>query len=189
MTPKETNKVRLVELGDAPFRDYRRTLVRDYAANKVLAGAWTQAEAEDRAARDVDGLLPEGPITQGHFLYSVRDDSTDAEVGTVWYALRDSGVGRSVWIYDIIIHENFRRKGYASRTLELVEDKARELGAKSVELHVFGHNYGARALYEKMDYIETSITMAKQVGAGGGEIPHSSRYRVIRNPHDDSPAV
>lgn len=75
---------------------------------------------------------------------------------------------RSVWIYDIIINEDFRRRGYASRTLELVEDRAKELGAKSVELHVFGHNHGALSLYEKMGYNETSITMAKQVGAGDG---------------------
>jgi RimJ/RimL family protein N-acetyltransferase len=163
MTPKDTNNVRLVELGDAPYHEYRKDLVRHYAADKVRAGAWSQAEAEGRAARDVDGLLPEGPATHGHFLYSVKDDSTGAEVGTVWFALRDSGVGRSVWIYDIIVNENFRRKGYASRTLELVEDRARALGAKSVELHVFGHNQGARALYQKVGYKETSITMAKPI--------------------------
>ncbi len=168
MTPKGTNHVRFVELEDGPYREYRKDLVRHYAADKVRAGAWSQAEAEGRAARDVDGLLPEGPATQGHFLYSVRDDSMDAEVGTVWFALRDSGVGRSVWIYDIIIHENFRRKGYASRTLDLVEERARDLGAKSVELHVFGHNHGARTLYEKLGYNITSITMAKPVHAEQG---------------------
>jgi len=168
MTTKDTNNVRLVELGDAPYHVYRRDLVRNYAADKVRAGAWSQAEAEGRAARDVDELLPEGPATQGHFLYSVRDAFSDAEVGTVWFALRDSGVGRSVWIYDIRIDESFRRKGYASRTLELVENRAKKLGARSVELHVFGHNHGARALYEKMEYNETSITMARQVGAEDG---------------------
>src|SRR5215216_2581494 len=105
MTPTDTNNVRLVELGDAPYHDYSKALVRDYAADKVRAGTWSQAEAEGRSA---------------------RDDSTDADVGIVWFALRNPGVGRSVWIYDIIIKENFRRKGYASRTLELVEDRARE---------------------------------------------------------------
>src|SRR5215210_9007715 len=107
MTPKGTNNIRLVQLGDAPYHEYRKDLVRDYAADKVRAGAWSQAEAEGRAARDVEGLLPEGPATQGHFLYAVRDDSTDAEVGSVWFALRFSGVGRSVWIYDTMIHETF----------------------------------------------------------------------------------
>jgi RimJ/RimL family protein N-acetyltransferase len=163
MTPQDTDNVSLVELGDAPYREYIKHLVRGYAADKVRAGAWSPAEAENRAAKDVDGLLPEGPATRNHFLYAVRDDTVPAEVGTVWFALRDSSVGRSVWIYDIILHENFRRKGYASRTLELVEDRAGELGARSVELHVFGHNHGAQALYEKMGYNVTSITMAKPV--------------------------
>jgi RimJ/RimL family protein N-acetyltransferase len=168
MTSQEIDNISLVELDDAPFREYRDHLVRDYAADKVRAGAWSESEAQIRAAKDVDGLLPEGPATQGHFLYSVREDAADAEVGTVWFALRDSGVGRYVWIYDIIINESFRRRGYASRTLELVEARAKELGAKSVELHVFGHNQGAQALYEKVGYSVTSITMAKQVGAADG---------------------
>ena len=169
MTSQEKiDNISLVELDDAPYRAYRDHLVRDYAAHKVRAGAWYESEAQIRAAKEVDGLLPEGPATQGHFLYSVREDAADAEVGTVWFALRDSGVGRYVWIYDIIINENFRRRGYASRTLELVEARAKELGAKSVELHVFGHNQGAQALYEKVGYSVTSITMAKQVGAADG---------------------
>jgi RimJ/RimL family protein N-acetyltransferase len=168
MTSQEIDSISLVELDDAPYRAYRDHLVRDYAADKVRAGAWSESEAQIRAAKDVDGLLPEGPATQGHFLYSVREDAADAEVGTVWFALRDSGVGRYVWIYDIIINESFRRRGYASRTLELVEARAKELGAKSVELHVFGHNQGTQALYEKVGYSVTSITMAKQVGAADG---------------------
>ena len=168
MTSQEIDNISLVELDDAPYREYRDHLVRDYAADKVRAGAWSESKAQIRAAKDVDGLLPEGPATQGHFLYSVREDAADAEVGTVWFALRDSGVGRYVWIYDIIINESFRRRGYASRTLELVEARAKELGAKSVELHVFGHNQGAQALYEKVGYSVTSITMAKQVGAADG---------------------
>jgi hypothetical protein len=96
MTPQETDNIRLVELGDAPYREYREHPVRDYAADKVRAGAWSESEAQIRAAKEVDGLLPEGPATQGHFLCSIREDAADAEVGTVWFALMDSGVGRSV---------------------------------------------------------------------------------------------
>jgi len=163
MTSQDTDNITLVELDDASYREYRKHLVRDYAADKVRAGAWSPAGAEGKAAKDVGVLLPEGPATRNHFLYSIRDDSVPAEVGTVWFALGHSGAGRSVWIYDIIIHENFRRRGYASRTLKLVEHEAGELGARSVELHVFGHNQGAQALYEKMGYSVTSITMAKPI--------------------------
>jgi ribosomal protein S18 acetylase RimI-like enzyme len=51
-----------------------------------------------------------------------------------------------VWIYDIITHEQFRRMGYA------------RLGAEKIELHVFGHNHGARALYEKPRPLKMSTT-------------------------------
>lgn len=159
MPLQKPENVTLVEMEDTPFREYRRHLVRDYAADKVRAGAWSEAGSEDRAAKELDGLLPEGVATRGHYLYSVRDESVPAEVGTVWISPRDSG--RSLWIYDIIVHDGFRRRGYASRMLRLVEDRARELGADKIELHVFGHNHGARALYEKLGYTPTSINMAK----------------------------
>jgi RimJ/RimL family protein N-acetyltransferase len=162
----DTNAVRLVEMDEKSYQGYRETLVRDYAADKVRAGVWSKEEAEDAAAKDVDGLLLEGPATPNHHLYSVRDEALPAEVGVLWISPRDSGVGRSVWIYDIIIHERFRRRGYASRILQLVEDKAGELGATRIELHVFGHNHGARALYENAGYTATSILMAKPVSTG-----------------------
>jgi RimJ/RimL family protein N-acetyltransferase len=157
-------------MDDASYRTYRLDLVRDYAADKVLAGVWPKDEAEEKSANDVDGLLPEGPATQDHFLYSVRDEELSAEVGVLWISPRDSGVGQSLWIYDIIVHEQFRRRGYARRILKLAEDRARELGAARVELHVFGHNHAARTLYEKTGYEVSSVVMVKQLDAQDASI-------------------
>ena len=163
MTLPEPGDITLVEMEETPFREYQRHLVRDYAADKVRAGVWSAEEAEDRAAKELEGLLPDGTLTRDHYLYSVRDESVPAEVGLLWISPRDSGAGRTLWIYDIIVHDRFRCRGYASRILHLVEVKARELGAGTVELHVFGHNQGARALYEKLGYTPKSIVMAKPV--------------------------
>jgi RimJ/RimL family protein N-acetyltransferase len=163
MTRPEPENVVLVELEETPFREYRRHLVRDYAADKVRAGVWSAKEGEDKAAKELEGLLPDGTLTRGHFLYAVRDESVPAEVGVLWISPRDDGPGRTLWIYDIVVHDGFRRRGYASRILHLVEDKARELGAGKVELHVFGHNHGARALYENAGFKPTSIIMTKPV--------------------------
>jgi RimJ/RimL family protein N-acetyltransferase len=163
MTLRKPENVTLVEMDETAFRGYTDQLVHDYAADKVEAGVWSANEAEDRAAKELEELLPDGTLTRDHYLYSVRDESVPAEVGILWISLRDSGVGRTLWIYDIIVHDGFRRRGYASRILHMVEDKARELEAVRVELHVFGHNHGARALYEKLGYTETSITMVKPV--------------------------
>ncbi len=159
----------MIELSELPrerFSSYRDDLVRDYARDKVWAGAWSPEEAPGRAAADVDGLLADGTETEGHYLYLLQDSSSVEEVGVVWLAALDSGVGRSVWIYDVQIHEPFRRKGHGTQALRAVEKKATELGAESVELHVFGHNPAARALYEKVGYETTSVVMRRRLRQG-----------------------
>ena len=154
----------MIELAEMPrerFVGYRDDLVRHYAQEKVRAGAWSPEEAQRRAAEDVDGLLPEGTNTEGHYLYLLRDRTTAQEVGVVWIAVRNSDVGRSVWVYDIQVHEPFRRRGHATQALRAIESRAKVLGADRVELHVFGHNCAARALYEKIGYEPTSLIMRR----------------------------
>lgn len=158
--------IELVQMPRERFAAYRENLVREYAAEKVRAGVWSPEEASRRAEAGTDDLLPEGTDTEGHYLYLLRDRAAGEEGGVVWLAVQDSGVGRSVWIYDIEIHEPFRRKGHGTRALRTVERRASELGAEKLELHVFGHNPGARALYERSGFTPTSIVMSKSLGPG-----------------------
>lgn len=156
----------MIELSAMPqerFPAYRDNLVREYARDKVRAGVWSPEEAPRKAAEDVEGLLPDGTHTKAHYLYLLRDPATGDEVGVVWIAVLDAGPGRSAWIYDLEVHEGFRRRGYATQTLQAVEQRAAELGAASVGLQVFGHNPGARALYEKAGYEISSALMAKRL--------------------------
>jgi RimJ/RimL family protein N-acetyltransferase len=44
-----------------------------------------------------------------------------------------------------------------------IEDKAKELNANKIELHVFAHNKTARKLYEKIGYEVTNVIMAKKI--------------------------
>ena len=155
--------VDLRPLPDERFPAFREHLAGHYAKDKVDAGVWSAEEAPRRARADLDGLLPNRTSTRDHFLYEIRDASTSEEVGTLWLAVRDGGAGRSAWIYDIEIFAPFRRKGYARKTLEAAERRATELGADKIELHVFGHNGAARALYEAAGYTPTSIVMTKHL--------------------------
>lgn len=153
--------VSLTAMPQDRFQAYKEHLVRDYAREKVKAGVWSQEKALKRSEADIDGLLPEGTGTRDHFLYSIRDDSTAENVGTLWLAFVKTDVGRAIWIYDIEIFTRFRRRGYGKRALEAAESKAKDLGADRIELHVFGHNAAARALYEGTGYTITSLTMSK----------------------------
>ena len=157
--------IELVEMPGKRFPPYRENLVREYAGDKVRAGVWSPEEAPRRAEADVDDLLADGTDTEGHYLYLLRDRSAGQEVGVVWLAVRESGVGRTVWIYDIEVYEAFRRRGHATRALVAVEKKAADIGAERLELHVFGHNPGAIALYERSGFTPTSIVMSKQLDA------------------------
>lgn len=145
------------------FPAYKEHSAKHYAEEKVRAGEWTAEEAPERAEADIDRLLPEGTRTKNHFLYSIRDDRGSEDVGMLWLYLRDAGAGRTVWVYDIEIFDRFRRGGYGKRALEAAENKARELGADKIELHVFGHNAAARALYEGAGYTTTSLVMRKRL--------------------------
>jgi ribosomal protein S18 acetylase RimI-like enzyme len=44
-----------------------------------------------------------------------------------------------------------------------IEEKARELGLKSIELHVFAHNAVAMSLYERIGYKVKSQNMTKEI--------------------------
>jgi ribosomal protein S18 acetylase RimI-like enzyme len=44
-----------------------------------------------------------------------------------------------------------------------LENVAREKGVEKIGLHVFGHNAAARALYQKVGYIETNVNMSKKI--------------------------
>jgi RimJ/RimL family protein N-acetyltransferase len=155
--------IELVEMPGERFPAYRENLIREYARDKVKAGEWSPEEAPRRAESGTDGLLAQGTETEGHYLYLLRDRTAGEEVGVVWLAVKDSDAGKSVWIYDIQVYEAFRRKGHATRALLAVEKKAAELGAGKLELHVFGHNPGARALYERSGFTPTSIVMSKRL--------------------------
>ena len=156
--------IELVEMPRGRFPLYRENLIREYAQDKVRAGEWSPEEAPRLAEAGTDDLLAQGTDTEGHYLYLLRDRTADEEVGVVWIAVRDSGADKSVWIYDIEVYEALRRRGHGTRALQAVEKKAAELGARKVELHVFGHNPGARALYERSGFTPTSIVMSKPLG-------------------------
>jgi RimJ/RimL family protein N-acetyltransferase len=155
--------VHLTPLPEERFPVFKTYLAEHYARDKVEAGAWSPEEAPGRARADLDGLLPDGTGTEDHFLYEIRAEPASEVVGTVWFAVQRGGAGRAIWIYDIEIFAPFRRRGYAASTLEAAERKAAELGADRVELHVFGHNAAARALYEGAGYSPTSIVMSKRL--------------------------
>lgn len=136
--------------------------IREYATEKVASGNDAEEGSLERARGEFDALLPDGLKTKGHEIRSMVD-AAGQDVGYVWFTIEDRPVGRVVFIYDIAVDPEFRRRGHAQDALVAIEEYARAKGCIGVMLHVFGHNSGARQLYLKAGYDETNVIMLKRV--------------------------
>jgi GNAT superfamily N-acetyltransferase len=150
----------LVPMSEAEFARFVESTIPDYAADKVAAGQWAAAESLDLARQSLATLLPDGLRTPDQYLYSITDECAQ-QVGTLWLGVREEGGRRIAYIYDIEIAPAHRRQGHARRALLAAEDEARKRGLAGIGLHVFGHNAGARTLYEVLGYRATNVNMFK----------------------------
>ena len=153
--------VRLIPMEPAELDPYLDRLVRSYSEDHIRAGRWSAKEGLDEARKEVQRLLPGGLETPNHFLYTVVGGSPEAKVGVIWLALEPRGG----FVYDLLIHPSFRRRGYAEEAMRLLEQVAKEKGARKLFLHVFADNLGARNLYVKLGYVETNVVMSKPLSA------------------------
>lgn len=154
----------MVKLNRMNRDEYDRFLSRsvlDYAADKVMNGAWREEEATRLSEESFQRLLPEGLETKGAYLYSICD--SEQSVGYVWIQISEHPYGKSAFLYDILIYEAFQSQGYGKQTMAALDVVARELGADKISLHVFGNNPKALKLYEKSGYMITDYNMSKSL--------------------------
>lgn len=157
--------ITLQSMTQAEFELYREHLIREYAKDHVEAGNWDAEGSIERSEKEIDGLLPQGVASPKHYLFSVHDDSTNTNVGILWFAEREEGGSNLAFIYDIELKPEARGKGYGAETMRLLEAEVRALGLNRISLHVFGKNTVARKLYEKMGFETTNVLMSKELPA------------------------
>lgn len=150
----------LVPMNEADYAAFVESSVPAYAEDKVASGQWTRDQSLELARKALADLLPDGLRTAGHYLFTVQDDRSEP-VGRLWIAVQARGGSRIAYVYDVAIKPEHRRQGHAARALRAAEEQARALGLEGIGLHVFGHNPGAVALYEKLGYRPTDINMFK----------------------------
>jgi ribosomal protein S18 acetylase RimI-like enzyme len=123
-----------------------------YVAQLVDHGGRSREDAEAKATRDERELLDGGFHTRGqHFL--LLEDGGEI-VGHVWLGERDDDPGL-VWVFDVEVAPEHRRRGYGRAAMQLAEDVTLHLGHDRLGLNVFAGNAGAIALYESLGYEAT----------------------------------
>jgi ribosomal protein S18 acetylase RimI-like enzyme len=68
-------------------------------------------------------------------------------------------------VFDVGVLPHRQREGHAERALRALEDELRRLGLSGMALHVFGHDVAAQALYAKLGFQATNISLFKPIGA------------------------
>lgn len=165
----------------AQFDKWKPTSIADYAKEHTIGGRWTAAEALRKSRQEFATLLPKGMATPDHRFFSIVRLPDRKAVGMLWIQIQ-SKPQPSAFIFNIEIFKPFRRRGYATQAMKLLEQEARRLGLENIRLHVFAHNTAARPLYEKLGYIATNIAMRKRLSRAPTRPPkrRSGRARVTR---------
>jgi len=153
----EMDMPNLVPMTVPEFDAFLARAIPQYAEGKIKAGNWIESEALENSKKEYAELLPQGLESIDNCLYTLHDGS-DA-VGLIW--MKINRAANKAFICDLHCEEGFRGKGYGKVLMLLLEDEAREMGLKSLGLHVFGYNHVARNLYESIGYEITNVNMSK----------------------------
>jgi ribosomal protein S18 acetylase RimI-like enzyme len=150
--------VKLEAMQAEDFEIFLEQGIREYAADHVRNGNWAAEGSLERSRAEWASLLPDGIHSKYQYLWSILDEQGH-KLGVLWVQIKD---GRA-FIYDFIVDEGLRGKGYGKQALAALDEKLKDMEVESVALHVFGDNSRAQELYKKMGFQVTGIHMKKDL--------------------------
>ncbi len=148
----------------AEYAEWVEESVSGYAADKVASGQWSQAESLALSRKENAELLPLGLETPENHLFAILD-ARGVAIGMLWFAVKTKFGAKIAYVYDVSVRLERQREGHALRAFRALEEEVRSRGLSGIALHVFGHNAGARALYERLGFQPTNISLFKRVAS------------------------
>ena len=123
-----------------------------------IAGGDSRAEAERNANESIERLFPNGLPAPGQHVGRLM--LSNQVIGSLWvgWVLDDP---ERWWVWDVVIDQEIRGRGYGRQAMQLAESLARAEDALTIGLNVAGRNQVARSLYSSLGYQETAVQMRK----------------------------
>jgi len=149
--------VTLEPLEQEDFERFLEQEIHGYAEEHVRNGNWPEDGAVERSRQEFESVLPDGLHSKDQYLWSLTDG--EQKVGVLWVQVKD----QKAFIYDFVVDEAFRGKGYGKQALSTMDEQLKSMNVDSVAFHVFGDNIVAQELYKKMGYQITGIHMKKEL--------------------------
>jgi ribosomal protein S18 acetylase RimI-like enzyme len=148
--------VKLELMQQEDFDRFLETEIREYAQDHVRNGNWPAEGSLERSRKEFEDLLPDGVQTNDQYVWSIIDDA-NTNIGALWVQVKEG----KAFIFDFVIDETFRGKGFGKQALTAMDEKLKLMNVESVALHVFGDNINAQELYKKMGFEITGMHMKK----------------------------
>ncbi len=155
--------IRLEPMSQDAWDERMRTELPRYAEDQTKTGNWSQINALEKAREQFETLLPDGIKTVDHHMHHLIEESTGKIVGYLWFQERTEYPLPYTFLCHLFVDEPHRRKGIATAALKAMDRFVQRRGMGKIQLHVFGHNSGARALHRKLGYEETNVIMTKRL--------------------------
>jgi len=154
-------KTKLQQMTEEEFDHYLAYFIPDYAKDLVENYMIPLEKAMEESKNLMEQLLPNKQHTEGQLVYTIYSPEEDKTIGVIWYNIQSEN--KKVYIYHILIKEEFRKKGFATFVLRELEESMKSDGITSMGLNVFGKNPNAYKLYEKLGYQTQSTAMGKRI--------------------------
>jgi GNAT superfamily N-acetyltransferase len=145
---------------EAEFAEFLSGNVEEYA-HELAAAGMTEEAAAKRSREQMAELLPDGLASPDMHFFTAWVAETS--VGSLWLCTADP----MAFIYDVVVDEDQRRKGYGAAIMNAGARWCRAQGHPVLGLNVFAHNPGARALYDRLGYRVTQVYRALDVPDAG----------------------
>jgi ribosomal protein S18 acetylase RimI-like enzyme len=141
---------------EAEFVDWEAAGRLRYAESWIERGV-PAVEANAKAKRDHEQLLPQGVASEGMTLSVLEHEGT--RVGTQWLGSRE-GLG---FVYNVETDRAHRGRGHGRALMLLAEAQSVAAGRPAVSLNVFAGNSPAERLYESLGYETVTHHMYKDL--------------------------
>jgi ribosomal protein S18 acetylase RimI-like enzyme len=128
----------------------RCTLVDD-----ALAEAWRRLMPQLNPAAQPPDLAALQAILSGGAteLFTAREQRSNRIVGVLALVVFSTPTGTHSWIEDVVVDENYRGQGIGSMIIRAAIERARERGAKAVDLTSRPVREAANRLYLRMGFV------------------------------------
>ncbi len=142
--------LRLQPMPHTDFEEFRTISVQNYAKALSRNLRINYRRAGQLAVEELKSILPRGFFSDDHYFYNLVSDKEDKEIGKLWFYINRKL--KSAFLYDLMIFEEFQRKGYGREALLEMEKELKKKGIAVIRLNVFNDNRVARKLYQERGY-------------------------------------